>query len=88
MNVIEAMYKGVPVIAKDNRGHRELVKNSENGFIIKDKTELYNKIKIILRNKALKQTFKKAAREKAEKYDLKEVIKKMEKIYKGAERCV
>ena len=32
---MEAMICGKPVIASDNRGHRELIKNNENGKLIK-----------------------------------------------------
>lgn len=34
MNVLEAMMSGKPVVASDNRGHRELVKSGHNGFIV------------------------------------------------------
>lgn len=36
VNIMEAMYKGLPIIATDNRGHRELIKDEENGFIAKN----------------------------------------------------
>ncbi len=34
MNVLEAMLSGRAVVASDNRGHRELVKNGENGYLV------------------------------------------------------
>ena len=34
LNVMEAMLCGKPVIASDNRGHRELIKDGINGFIV------------------------------------------------------
>ena len=34
VNIMEAMACGLPVIATDNRGHRELIKNNKNGWII------------------------------------------------------
>jgi len=33
VNIMEALACGLPVVASDNRGHRALVKNGENGFI-------------------------------------------------------
>ncbi|MFE7060557.1 glycosyltransferase family 4 protein [Sutcliffiella sp. NPDC057660] len=36
VNIMEAMACGLPVVASDNRGHRELVKDGWNGFLIKD----------------------------------------------------
>ena len=34
VNIMEAMACGLPIIASENRGHRELVKNNKNGWII------------------------------------------------------
>ncbi|MFZ3577248.1 glycosyltransferase family 4 protein [Virgibacillus sp. DJP39] len=36
VNVLEAMACGLPVVATDNRGHRELVLNDHNGWLITD----------------------------------------------------
>ncbi|MGM0836081.1 MAG: glycosyltransferase family 4 protein [Bacillota bacterium] len=36
VNIMEAMACGLPVVASENRGHRELVKDGWNGFLIKD----------------------------------------------------
>lgn len=34
LNVIEAQLSGVPVIASNNRGHRDLIKNGQTGWIV------------------------------------------------------
>jgi glycosyltransferase EpsD len=34
LNVLEAMLCGKPVVASDNRGHREVIKEGINGFIV------------------------------------------------------
>ena len=34
LNLIEAMAKGIPVIANDNRGHRTIIDNGSNGVIV------------------------------------------------------
>ena len=34
VNIMEAMACGLPIVASENRGHRELVKDQINGFII------------------------------------------------------
>ena len=35
INIVEAMYCGIPVVATDNRGHREIINDNENGFLVK-----------------------------------------------------
>lgn len=34
LNIVEAMLSGVPVVATYNRGHRELIRNGENGILV------------------------------------------------------
>lgn len=34
VNIMEAMASGLPVVASDNRGHRELIKDQVNGYVI------------------------------------------------------
>ena len=82
VNVMEAMYKGVPIIAKDNRGHRELVKDGENGFLIDNNpNQLAECIKKIYLDKKLYSTLKEKGKITAEKFLLKNVLKKMKKLY-------
>ncbi|MCL6572364.1 MAG: glycosyltransferase, partial [Bacillus sp. (in: Bacteria)] len=49
VNIMEAMSCGLPVIATDNRGHRELIHNNKNGWIIKNNNvkEFSNKMKFL-----------------------------------------
>jgi glycosyltransferase EpsD len=35
VNIMESLACGVPVVATDNRGHRELIQNGENGYLVK-----------------------------------------------------
>lgn len=35
LNILEAMFCRKPVIAADNRGHRELIEENENGYLVK-----------------------------------------------------
>jgi len=46
VNIMEAIYVGLPVVATDCRGNRDLIKNGKNGYIvgIDDKQEFCNKI--------------------------------------------
>ncbi|MBR5224600.1 MAG: glycosyltransferase family 4 protein [Clostridia bacterium] len=34
LNIVEAMYCGLPVVATDNRGHVPIVRDGENGFLV------------------------------------------------------
>lgn len=34
INLVEAMYCGLPVVAVNNRGHRAIIRNGENGFLV------------------------------------------------------
>ncbi len=43
VNIMEAMSCGLPIIASDNRGHRELVANGRNGWLI-DSNNLSNTV--------------------------------------------
>lgn len=36
VNVMEAMASGLPVVAVDNRGHRELIQNNKTGWVLSD----------------------------------------------------
>jgi glycosyltransferase involved in cell wall biosynthesis len=50
MGVIEALCNGTPVVINDDLGSRELVKNGENGFVVKDVDEAVDRINQILEN--------------------------------------
>ncbi|MDF2859670.1 MAG: glycosyl transferase group 1 family protein, partial [Neobacillus sp.] len=58
VNIMEAMACGLPVIANDNRGHRELVEDNKNGWIIRNNSwEFSEKVKILASNDNLKSKF-------------------------------
>lgn len=82
VNVMEAMYKELPIIATDNRGHREMVKNGENGFIINTIEEMKNQITEILGDKQLYQQLAKKGKEMSKQYETEKIIKDIEKIYR------
>ena len=81
VNIMEAMYKGLPIVATNNRGHRELVLNEQNGYIVENKEQFKNKIIEFIQDKEKRNTMGKRAREIVRKYELNNVIKEMEKIY-------
>lgn len=86
LNIIEAMYKKVLVIAYNNRGHREIVLNNKTGILLEQNTsnEMVEKIINLLKNsEEEKERIKNLAKQNVKKYLLENVIKEMERIYMG-----
>ena len=81
INIIEAMCKKLPIIVTNNRGHRELIKNQENGIIIENEIEMKDSILKVLNNKKLKEYLVLNEEKTIKKYLIDDVIKNMEKIY-------
>lgn len=84
VNVMEAMYKGLPIIATDNRGHRELIHNGKNGNICEknDIENFENNIQKFLKDMSIINNMKEINKILVKKYELEEVKNKMEEIYK------
>lgn len=83
VNIMEAMYVGLPIVASDCRGNRDLVKNGENGYIVPldDSDTFIDRIKTIYGNKTLRNKLKKANMKEIKSYMLKSVLENLEKIY-------
>lgn len=83
VNIMEAMYVGLPIVATDCRGNRDLVKDGENGYIVPlDDSEMFDeRIKTIYVNKTLRNKLKTANKNEIETYMLKNILDKMNKIY-------
>ena len=85
INILEAMASGVPVIATENRGHKELIKNNINGYLarIGDIDELIKDIEKIIENK--NEDIIKNEKEEVKKYSENIVKSKLLEIYKSLE---
>lgn len=83
LNIMEAMICGKPVIASDNRGHRELIKDSENGLIIKlyEYTNFINGINLLIEDKELRYYFSRNALNMIELFKVKNVKQELIRIY-------
>lgn len=85
VNVMEAMYMGLPIIAVDNRGHRELVQHNENGFIVEQNSAIENNmsnyLNLLVNDKHLREKFGNDSKGKVREYTLNNVINSMNKIY-------
>lgn len=83
INLVEALACQVPVIAVDNRGHREIIENGINGFIIKnDLNDLVKKFNLIYNDKKLYNELKSNSYESVKKFFISNSLNKMKKIYK------
>ena len=83
LNIVEAMLSGTPVVATMNRGHRELIQDGVNGFIIEinDNQELKNRILNLLDDLKEYEKIREMAQKKAKKYGYINVKKELHKIY-------
>lgn len=57
VNILEAMSVGLPIIASINRGHKELVNNNENGYIVSPKNarEFSKKVESLISSDRLRE---------------------------------
>lgn len=74
---------GLPVIATNCRGHRDLVEDKKNGYIVEinDTQKLQEHILELYYNETLRKNMGEIGQKKSRKYILKSVQDKMKKIY-------
>jgi len=88
--LLEAMAMGIPIVARDIGGNRELVIDGKTGYLFKkEPSEKVAEIIVgLLKDKKKREAMGKAARERIEKYFNEERwIKKMHKIFKEVARA-
>lgn len=83
VNIMESMTSGLPVVASDNRGHRELVLDTVTGFLTKpdNSCEMADKISLLLDDKELYERMSENAVKAAAPYCKANVLSELEKIY-------
>jgi glycosyltransferase EpsD len=82
VNIIESLAMGIPVVASKIRGHIELIRNGENGFLC-EPGQLDQFVKAISSIK--KQNFSIKNKDYIQTFYLKSVSKEMQDIYKQYE---
>lgn len=83
INLVEALACEVPVIAVDNRGHREIIANGINGYLINnDVTELFEVFNKIYKDKELYQKLKTNCYESVRKFFLSNSVQRMKEVYR------
>ena len=83
LNLVEAMLTGNPVVVSNNRGHRELVKDGENGYLVDNAEMMSRRILELLLDDDESAKFGDTARSYAQKYSCTNVKQELEKIYFG-----
>lgn len=83
VNIMEAMACGLPIVASDNRGHRELVDDRGNGYIVPaDQHELFGlRMHALYQSKELYARMSKHSERKMESYNLQQVRMELQNIY-------
>lgn len=84
VNIMEAMYIGMPIVASDCRGNRDLVKDGKNGYLIdlEDNNRFAESILKLYKSKNDYKKYLNNNQKYIKNYLLDNVMKKMEKIYK------
>lgn len=83
LNVVESMLSGNAIVATMNRGHRELIRDGENGYIVpqNDSIAMANKVLTLLKDENLKLKIETAAHVFAIQYGVNSVKKELARIY-------
>lgn len=82
VNIMEAMYIGLPIVASDCRGNRDLVKDNVNGYLVSlDDAERFSEcVQQLYVEKS--DYFSKKSKENIRSYLLDKIMIEMKKIYK------
>lgn len=80
-NIMEAMACGLPVVASDIKGHRELVEDGETGMLYKsrDSEELKERIRAISKNRSFMG--KAGIRDRLEPYGIHRILEQIMEVY-------
>lgn len=83
LNIVEAMLSGNPVVASKNRGHRELICDGKNGFLVNidDSFSMSERICELFASNKMKKFISKSAYVSALDYGFENVKKELNEIY-------
>lgn len=83
VNIMEAMYTGLPIIVSNSRGNRDLVVDGQNGYIVPadDHDSYIARIEELYSNKPKRQSMGKASKKMVEPYLLPKIMEQLIKIY-------
>lgn len=83
LNIVEAMLSKTPVVATENRGHRELIEDGRTGFLVlvDDGETMADRVLKILSDEAVAQSFSENAARYAQDYTFTSVKEEFRSIY-------
>lgn len=81
LNLVEAMLTGNPVVASVNRGHRELIHDGENGYLVNNNEEMIKRVSELLADHEKEIILGNQARKDAMGYCFSSVKKELTDIY-------
>ena len=81
--IMEAMAVGVPVIATDIAGSREMISHKKNGWLVApaDPSSLANAICELMENTELRQQISQAGKQSVKQYSIQEIAKSYKNLY-------
>ena len=83
LNLVEAMLSGTPIVASENRGHRELIEDGITGFLVKknDTEAMAEKVIWLLEHSEKEDEMVSNALEKGKLYSFTTVKQELSRIY-------
>ncbi len=81
--ILEAMASGLPIVGVRRLAINDLVKNDINGYVAEpfDEKGMAEKIKILYKNRDLREAFGRKSTELVKEHDVKDIIEKLERLY-------
>lgn len=80
VNIMEAFASGLPVVANDCRGARDLIEDSKNGYVVDNEENMISKIELLLDSK-VRRNISNNNVNKVSNYSISNIIEIMKKIY-------
>lgn len=85
LNIVEAMYCGIPVIASENRGHSTIIRDGENGYLVEqgDVDTFADRILELVNDSAKRQRFVETANKEKSKYSSENITTRLFEILRN-----
>jgi len=93
ISILEAMSRGVPVVARDHSGVSDIVIHGKTGFLANYNREIVSYIEKLIQNPELGKSISNEAMKILQRYSWEHIVRKVEKVYrrviyeKGVNNC-